>query len=95
MSGGCKENEIREYVYKGGGYFWAKNTNVPGLCAACTKETSTLIQEHPKEPWKYACDACMPSQRLIPIQQAIRTGRLDSGLKLALKRQRAFVAPFI
>lgn len=66
MKGGV-ENEIREYVHKGGGYFWARDTDVPGLCSACTKETVTLIQEHPREPWKYACDACMPSQRLIPI----------------------------
>jgi hypothetical protein len=89
------ENEIREYVYKGGGYFWAKTSNVPGLCGTCTKDTSTLIQEHPKEPWKYACPFHMPSQNPVPMQAVIRTGWLDSGRKLSSKRQRAFASSFI
>lgn len=88
MSG--SENEIREYVYKGGGYFWARTSKLPGVCEKCiTKETSIMIQEHPKEPWKYACEACMPSQQVVPMQAIIRSGKVDYGAKLARKRQRA------
>jgi len=65
------KNEIREYVYSGGGYFWLRNTNIPGLCGICSKKTAVLIQEDPKEPWKYACVPCVSVRRPVPFEMAV------------------------